>query len=120
MQCWARAYISISTRRCSIWRKRCERKVFEILQCAIALIAQEKPEGLKKGFREDLYKNVASADGIFGLLPYAILTKVIRLVGWKRMELNKLIRFEGVSEGAFHSIFRRSLLIRIMARFIDD
>ena len=58
---------------------------------------------MKKGFGEDLFKKLASADGIFGRLAYQILTKVIYLIGWKRMELNKLIRFEGVTEGAFHS-----------------
>eukprot|EP00959_Pyramimonas_sp_CCMP1952_P142475 2982899-Pyramimonas_sp.AAC.1 len=35
------------------------------------------------------------------------------------MELNKLITFDGVAEGAFHAIYRRSLLIKIFARFVD-
>ena len=35
------------------------------------------------------------------------------------MELNKLITFEGVTELAFHAIFRRSLLIKIKSRFLD-
>ena len=65
------------------------RKQVEMLIGAIALTAQEKPEGLKKLFREDLFKKLATADGIFGRLPYSILTKMICLVGCKRMELNK-------------------------------
>ena len=96
------------------------RKTVESLKGTIVLTAQEKPEGLRRSFREDLFKKLASADGIFGRLPYQILTKVIYLVGWKRMELNKLITFEGVSEGAFHAIYRRSLLIKIFARFVDS
>ncbi|CAK0791818.1 unnamed protein product [Prorocentrum cordatum] len=95
------------------------RKTVESLKGTIVLTAQEKPEGLRKSFREDLFKKLASADGIFGRLPYQILTKVIYLVGWKRMELNKLITFDGVSEGAFHAIYRRSLLIKVWARFVD-
>ncbi|CAK0822133.1 unnamed protein product, partial [Prorocentrum cordatum] len=95
------------------------RKTVESLKGTIVLTAQEKPEGLRKSFREDLFKKLASADGIFGRLPYQILTKVIYLVGWKRMELNKLITFDGVTEGAFHAIYRRSLLIKIFARFVD-
>ncbi|CAK0891385.1 unnamed protein product [Prorocentrum cordatum] len=95
------------------------RKTVESLKGTIVLTAQEKPEGLRKSFREDLFKKLASADGIFGRLPYQILTKVIYLVGWKRMELNKLITFDGVTEGAFHAIYRRSLLIKIYARFVD-
>lgn len=35
------------------------------------------------------------------------------------MELNRLIRFQGVDETNFHSIFRRSLVIRITARFVE-
>ena len=95
------------------------RKTVESLKGTIVLTAQEKPEGLRKSFREDLFKKLASADGIFGRLPYQILTKVIYLIGWKRMELNKLITFDGVTEGAFHAIYRRSLLIKIFARFVD-
>ncbi|CAK0861021.1 unnamed protein product [Prorocentrum cordatum] len=95
------------------------RKTVESLKGTIVLTAQEKPEGLRKSSREDLFKKLASADGIFGRLPYQILTKVIYLVGWKRMELNKLITFDGVSEGAFHAIYRRSLLIKVWARFVD-
>ncbi len=62
---------------------------------------------------------MASADLIFGSLPYQILTKTICLVGWKRMELNRLIRFVGVREQEFNAIYRRSLLIKVHARFVD-
>jgi len=33
--------------------------------------------------------------------PYAIETKKVELSGWKRFELNKLIRFVGVNEECF-------------------
>jgi len=85
---------------------------------AFVFTAQERPEGMGK-FRNHQFKKWASADGIFGRLPYAILTKVIHLVGWKRMELNSLIRIEGVTEANFHSIFRRGLIIRFKSRFMD-
>ena len=45
---------------------------------------------------------------------------MINLVGWKRMELNQMISFERVSDAQFHSIFRRSLVIRIHGRFVDE
>ena len=60
-----------------------------------------------------------SGDGIFGRLPYHILTKVIHLVGWKRMELNRRVRFTGVTDRIFHSNFRRCLIIRMQGRFVD-
>ena len=96
------------------------RKQVESLVGSIVMTAQEKPEGMNKSFREDLFKKMATADGIFGRLPYAVLTKVITLIGWKRMELNKLITFAGVPETAFDAIFRRSLLVRIRSKFLDQ
>lgn len=36
------------------------------------------------------------------------------------MELNKLIRFYGVDEANFNSIFRRCLVIRVEGRFVDE
>lgn len=36
-----------------------------------------------------------------------MLSQVIYLVGWKRMECNRLIQFDGVTESIFHSIFRQ-------------
>ena len=52
------------------------RKQVELLKGAFVFTAQERPEGLRRGFREDLFKKLASADGIFGRLPYAMVTKV--------------------------------------------
>ena len=35
------------------------------------------------------------------------------------MELNRMIGFSGVTEAQFHSIFRRSLIIRVQGRFVE-
>ncbi|CAK0887523.1 unnamed protein product [Prorocentrum cordatum] len=56
------------------------RKTVESLKGTIALAAQEKPEGLRKSFREDLFKKLASADGIFGRLPSLLIKIFARLV----------------------------------------
>ena len=82
------------------------------------MTAQERPEGLSKSFREDLLKKMMSGDGIFGRLPYQILTKVIHLVGWKRMELNRLVRFTGVTDRIVHSMSKRCLTIRMQRRSV--
>ena len=95
------------------------RKQIEVICDAIAWTACERPEGMSKAFRDDLFKKLASADAVFGRLPYQIITRVIHMVGWKRMELNRLIKFAHVSEATFQSIFRRCLLIKIKARFVD-
>ncbi len=70
--------------------------------------------------REDLLKKFATGEGIAGRMPYAILTKQFHLIGWKRMEMNRLIQFEDVSEGNFEAIMRRIALIKIQARFFDE
>ena len=88
------------------------RKQVELLKGAIVLTAQERPEATARGFREDLFKKMASADAIFGRLPYQVLTKAIAFVGWKCMEVNKLVRFSGVRESCFNSVFRRCLLCK--------
>ena len=69
--------------------------------------------------REDLLKKFATAEGISGRLPYAILTKLYELVGWKRVECNKLFRFYEVTERDFESIVRRVAIVVIKARFFD-
>jgi hypothetical protein len=43
----------------------------------------------------------------------------IELTGWKRLELNKMIRFNGVTEANFNSILRRSFVWKPKARFFD-
>jgi hypothetical protein len=98
----------------------CERrKQVELLKGAIVLTAQERPEGLGGGFREDLFKKLVSADAVFGRLPYQILTRPLQLTGWKRMECNRLIRFRDVTSKTFDSIRRRCLVIRFRSRFVD-
>ena len=54
-----------------------------------------------KGMREDLYKKHLSADPVPCRMPYAIVTKLVELTGWKRFELNKVMRFTGVTEDTF-------------------
>ncbi len=94
------------------------RKQIEQLVGCIILTAQEAPESGRK-LREDLYKKTMSADGIAGRKPYGITTRMLELVGWKRMEVNKLMRFTGVTDGNFPSILRRSFVWKPKARFLD-
>ena len=69
-------------------------KPVELLRGAIVLTGQERPEGMSKKFREDLFNKCDAGDGIFGRLPYQALTKVINLAGRKRMETNRLPTFD--------------------------
>ena len=69
--------------------------------------------------REDLYKKLLSADPIAVRLPYAIVTKMVELTGWKRFELNMLISFGGVTEANFDSIMRRSCVASLKGKFVS-
>lgn len=46
--------------------------------------------------------------------------RMLELVGWKRLECNKLIRFSGVSDRNFPSIMRRSFVWKAKALFFDE
>ncbi len=94
------------------------RKQVEQFVGRIVLTAQEAPENSRK-LREDLYKKTMSADGIAGRKPYGIRTRMLEVVGWKRLEANRLIQFAGVSERNFQSIYRRSFVWKPKARFLD-
>ena len=95
------------------------RKVIETLAGGMLFTGQERPTGTKNCMREDLLKKFATAEGIAGRLPYAILTKLIKLIGWKRIELNKLFKFADIDDSNFESIVRRCAVIKIKARFFD-
>ena len=92
----------------------------QIEQCADCMIitGQEAPPGGRK-LREDLFKKTMSADGIAGRKPYGFTTRMLQCEGWKRLEVNKLIRFVGVTEENFNSILRRALVWKPKARFYD-
>ena len=95
------------------------RKVVGLLFGGFIFSGQERPTGQKSTLREDLLKKFATAEGISGRLPYAILTKLYMLVGWKRLECNKIFKFTDITERDFESIVRRVAIVPIKARFFD-
>ena len=94
-------------------------KFIPLLKGGFIFSGQEKPTGSKNALRDDLLKKFATGEGIAGRLPYAILTKLILLTGWKRIECNKLFRFMDIEETNFESILRRCAVIKILAKFFD-
>jgi hypothetical protein len=58
-------------------------------------------------------------DQIAGRKPYGIMTRMLQIIGWKRIELNRLLRFSGVTESNFPSILRRSFVWKPKARLLD-
>ena len=60
-----------------------------------------------------------SADPVPARLPYGVITKLVMLIDWKRFEMNSLIKFTGITEGNFDSIFRRGWCCMLKARFLS-
>jgi hypothetical protein len=95
------------------------RKQVEQLRGGTVFTAQERPEGMSKNFRLDIFKKLATGEGLFARMPYGPRTKTVHLVGWKRMELNKHLRIGGITETNFNSIFRRALVVEMRSAFVD-
>ena len=95
------------------------RKQAETLVHKLITTGQEAVENSKHGFREDLYKKHISADPIAARLPYGIVTHLVSLYGWKRLELNKLIKFTGVTLPSVDSIHRRTWVVILKAKFLS-
>ena len=70
--------------------------------------------------RQHIYKKHATADPLAARLPYGLVTRQLELIGWKRLEMNRVLRFEGVSEEIFESIFRRGWVCVFVATFLDE
>ena len=56
---------------------------------------QETMAGAGNRMREDLFNKHISDDPVPARMPYAIITKQIELVGWKRPEPNSVAKFQG-------------------------
>ena len=80
---------------------------------------QERPQGSKKKLLLHLWKKFLSGEGLRGRLPYAVLTRMIRLLGWVKLEVNSMLAFNDLTEQEFESIMRRSCVIKIAARLFD-
>ena len=82
--------------------------------------AQETPE-TGRAFQQDLYKKKSvSADDLAARRPYGYITRMLRVVGWKRIETNHVMTFRNVLERNFTSIFRRSLVWEPKPVFVDS
>ena len=93
------------------------RKQVETLARCFIITGQEAPESSKK-LHTDLYKKTMSGDGIMGRKPYGYTTRMFSIVGWKRLEVNRLMKFVGVHLGNFNSMLRRAFVWKVKARFV--
>ena len=85
----------------------------------LVVTGQEAVQGSSWQMREDIYKEHISADKVPERLPYAIQTTLVELPGWKRFELNTVVRCAGVTEGSMPSMLRRTFVVVYKAKFMD-
>ena len=102
----------------NIWHldEELRKQVESFAKCFI-LTGQEAPETSKK-MHLDLYKKTLSGDGIMGRKPYGYSTRMFQMIGWTRLEVNRMMTFVGVSNHNFNSLFRRSFVWKAKARFV--
>ena len=104
----------------NLWFQEDEfRKQIEQFAHCFIFTGQEGVQGHRR-VREDLYKRTMSANGIAGRKPYGAVTRMLSLVGWKRLEVNHMFNFQGVTSANFNSLLRRSFVWRPKARLIDS
>ena len=68
------------------------RKQEETLVGKLIVTAQETGEGSVKSMRQGLYKKHMSGDPVPARLPDGVRAKLVVLIGWKRIEMNTLIK----------------------------
>ena len=84
------------------------------------VITGQEARGTNKRLREDLYTKVMNGDAVAARLPYAIFTKIVTFSGWKRFETNETLKFHGVTEMTFPSIYETiSHIINCKGRFVS-
>ena len=82
------------------------------------VVTGQEVRSTEKSLREDLYKKHMTGEPIACRPNYAVLTRLIRFIGWKRLEMNQSLTFQGVTEETFPSMMRRTLVILLKARFV--
>ena len=95
------------------------RKQLEQFANCWMITAQEAPE-THRHFQQDLFKKLMSADDLAGRRPYGFVTRMLRVVGFKRFETNRVMTFRNVMEANFNSIYRRCLVWIPKPIFVDD
>ena len=103
----------------SVWTNEEElRKQIEQWAGCFILTGQESPDSSKR-VRDDLFKKTVTGDPLAGRRPYGYVTVMMELIGWTRLECNKIIKFWSVSERNFYAVLRRSFCWEPKARFFD-
>ena len=101
----------------NVWYNEDElRKQVESFARCIVVTGQEAPESHKR-LHLDLFKKTMSGDGIAGRKPYGYTTRMFSVVGWKRLEVNRMMVFAGITKANFQSVMRRAFVWKPKARF---
>ncbi|CAJ1459066.1 unnamed protein product, partial [Effrenium voratum] len=93
------------------WNEDEMRKQVEQLNGCCILTGQKTP-GTNRRLREDLFKKFMSGEGISGRKPYGFRTRMIRCVGWKRLEANRMFAFSDVTKRDFNDISKDGIFTK--------
>ena len=63
-------------------------------------------------------KKFITGEKLSSRLPYAVLTRLFQIIGWKRIELNKLFQFDGITEHNVESIIRRCSVLTLASYYV--
>ena len=99
------------------------RKTLEHIVGYCVLAAQEGAEGGSaniRNIRQGIYKKIRPGDPISCRLPYAKSSKMVSTRWMLRFELNQALTFHNVKEEQRGSIYRRSLVIKMNAKFLPS
>jgi len=81
---------------------------------------QERPTNTRQRVPQDLLQKFATGEGIAGRLPYGVATHLLRVWGWKRLEMNSLLAFDDITEASLESIRRRFAVVKIRSLFYEQ
>ena len=64
-----------------------------------------------------IYKKVVSADPVPSRVPYGRITRLVRVRGLQRFEMNEVMKLSGVAPRALNSVIRRTSCVEFIATF---
>ena len=95
------------------------RKQAELMTNSCVHTGRESPN-MNKSMRDDLIKKHVTADLVACRLPYARRTQQVELRGWNRFYMDNILRFSGLAERTWDSMYRRGLWLTLKGRFLIE
>lgn len=96
------------------------RKVIKLMAGGLIFTGQERPVSTRQDICDDLWVTCSSGDGLGRPSALRHYDQGVPIVGWKCLEMNELMVSKGGPEIDIECILKRSLFIKLVARFFDE